>query len=328
MKSRIFKRSSLQRVVNSLVSTGGTKARQDYRRTGLILTAAAAIYLTAMEGQLGAQALPKCNGVTATIVGTEGPDRVSGTPGNDVIVTLGGDDIVRGGDGNDIICGGDGRDRLLGERGSDVLFGEKQNDILVGHAGADELFGGSGRDVLRGGRGSDRLEGNSGNDRMLDGGPGLDFFFGGGGIDRCSLFGDPVSERAWRRDELPEGWYTWPPDCELDELFRPVLYEYMDYDDESIDAMDAPVLRLVWHRCEVIDGMLEMELTAVNLSDFVYQGITTNVQWFAGNIVIAESQMTASALFPGSPVTMRAVPVPNVGNHEDLECGWSNYFWF
>ena len=53
---------------------------------------------------------PTCNGLTATIVGTPGPDTLIGTAGNDVIVGLGGDDLILGQGGNDVICGGDGDD--------------------------------------------------------------------------------------------------------------------------------------------------------------------------------------------------------------------------
>jgi Ca2+-binding RTX toxin-like protein len=47
-----------------------------------------------------------CNGRQATIVGTDGNDRVRGTTGPDVIVARGGNDFVRSRAGNDVICGG------------------------------------------------------------------------------------------------------------------------------------------------------------------------------------------------------------------------------
>ena len=40
----------------------------------------------------GAQDVPMCNGLPATIVGTEGPDNLVGTAGRDVIVGLGGNE--------------------------------------------------------------------------------------------------------------------------------------------------------------------------------------------------------------------------------------------
>lgn len=117
-----------------------------------------------------------CDGIRATIIGTDGRDRLYGTDGDDVIVALGGNDIVRGGDGQDTICGGDGRDRLYGGRHADRVFGDGQVDFLRGDAGADELFGGRGRDRLVGGNGDDLLLGNGGTADRLD---------GRGGDDRC-----------------------------------------------------------------------------------------------------------------------------------------------
>jgi Tol biopolymer transport system component len=128
---------------------------------------------------------PKCDGHTATIVGTPGNDRLVGTPGNDVIVGLGGNDRIRGGRGNDLICAGPGRDTVSGGPGADTIDGGPGNDVLSGDGGADRLFGGGGNDVLNGGSGSDRLSGGSGRDR-LDGGSGVDHCDGGTGRDTAS----------------------------------------------------------------------------------------------------------------------------------------------
>jgi CSLREA domain-containing protein len=95
-------------------------------------------------------ALPSCNGVTATLVGTEGADKLSGTPGADVIVALGGKDTVRGLAGKDRLCGGAGKDRLVGGGGKDRLLGE---------GGKDRLRGGRGKDVCKGGPARDRAAG-------------------------------------------------------------------------------------------------------------------------------------------------------------------------
>jgi Ca2+-binding RTX toxin-like protein len=92
------------------------------------------------------QAPPPCNGLTATIVGTEGRDRLIGTPGPDVIVGQDGDDTVIGNRGNDVICGGDGWDSLTGGQGKDTLLGQ---------AGRDNLSGGNGKDRCAGGKGND-----------------------------------------------------------------------------------------------------------------------------------------------------------------------------
>ena len=86
----------------------------------------------------------KCQGKTATIVGTSGNDTIEGTPGNDVIHGLSGNDTINGRGGNDIICGGNGNDSLLGEGGNDTLRGDAGNDFLYGHAGNDTLYGNAG----------------------------------------------------------------------------------------------------------------------------------------------------------------------------------------
>jgi hypothetical protein len=143
-----------------------------------------------------------CDGVAATIVGTEGNDILRGTDGDDVIKGLGGSDAIFGGGGNDIICGGDGsdklsggggddmidggrgRDALVGGRGNDILSGGPDRDTLFGRDGEDTLIGGEGDDRLRGGRGSDNLGGGPGDDR-LDGDDGDDTLNGGSDTDSC-----------------------------------------------------------------------------------------------------------------------------------------------
>jgi Tol biopolymer transport system component len=120
------------------------------------------VYLKELEGP--SSPIHRCRGLTATIVGSTGPDVIVGTPGADVIVGLGGNDRISGVGGNDVICGGGGK------------------DILNGGAGGDQLIGGKGNDRLRGGSGADRLRGDAGNDR-LHGGPGADQCNGGAGID-------------------------------------------------------------------------------------------------------------------------------------------------
>ncbi|MEZ5564601.1 MAG: hypothetical protein R3F24_03395 [Gammaproteobacteria bacterium] len=108
----------------------------------------AAVFLMAVSAAVQAQS---CNGLPATIVGTDGNDELRGTTGDDVIAGLAGNDRILGGDGNDIICGGDGDDDLYGEGGDDTLLGEGGNDVLVGDnsdavAGNDSCDGGTGRD--------------------------------------------------------------------------------------------------------------------------------------------------------------------------------------
>ena len=79
----------------------------------------------------------QCFGVQATIVGTDGRDRLNGTQGNDIIVGLGGNDIINGRSGNDFICGGKGRDKLNGGKGRDKLDGSGGRDICKGGSGRD-----------------------------------------------------------------------------------------------------------------------------------------------------------------------------------------------
>ena len=106
-----------------------------------------------------------CNGLPATIVGTDGNDYLVGTPGNDVIHGLAGNDTIFGLGGDDVICGGPGRDKLYGNSRNDKLFGGAGNDVLKGGTGRDRLFGQSGNDVMDGRSGFDRCDGGSGTDK-------------------------------------------------------------------------------------------------------------------------------------------------------------------
>jgi hypothetical protein len=85
-----------------------------------------------------------CNGIAATIVGTNGNDTLSGTPGRDVIVGLRGRDKLRGLAGNDVICGNESRDTLIGGPGKDLLLGGQGHDRLLGGKGKDTCKGGGG----------------------------------------------------------------------------------------------------------------------------------------------------------------------------------------
>ncbi len=98
----------------------------------------------------------KCDGKTATIVGTDGKDVLKGTGGPDVISGLGGPDVISGLGGGDVICGGAGNDKLSGGKGNDKLLGGAGRDQLVGGPGNDKLVGGAGKDVLKGGPGRDK----------------------------------------------------------------------------------------------------------------------------------------------------------------------------
>ncbi len=100
---------------------------------------------------------PTCDGVPATIVGTDASEVIKGTSGNDVIVALGGNDVIHAGKGDDLVCAGNGADKVFGEHGNDVILGGDGPDVLKGGHGDDTLLGEAGKDVLIGGPGADYL---------------------------------------------------------------------------------------------------------------------------------------------------------------------------
>jgi uncharacterized delta-60 repeat protein len=109
---------------------------------------------------------PKCDGRTATIVGTAGADHLNGTKKADVIVGLGGNDTIKGLAGNDLICAGAGADKVYGGAGVDQVFGEGGSDQIFGGPGADKLLGQAGADALVGGPGDDHEVGGPGKDEQ------------------------------------------------------------------------------------------------------------------------------------------------------------------
>lgn len=147
-----------------------------------------------------AEAATYCRGLRATLVGTDGEDRLNGTGGRDVIAGLGGHDIVHAGPGDDVICLGPnkGSSRYI-ERG----YGDKGNDVVSGGPGSEILYGGHGDDHLEvdGGR-RNWAVGGPGNDELV-GGPGDDGLGGarddggGGGplYDYEQAFGEPGDDR-------------------------------------------------------------------------------------------------------------------------------------
>lgn len=176
-------------------------------------TVSVASILLASFTPSAAAAVHRCFGKQATIVGTNGKDKLNGTGGPDVIVGLGGDDVVHGGGGNDRICLGENPDASFGERG----FGDRGSDFISGGPGRERLYGGKGSDVLHleaggawaiGGPAGDAVVGGSGRDflggedgpgsggssagggynyEFIEGEPGDDTFSGGGGNDRFYL---------------------------------------------------------------------------------------------------------------------------------------------
>ena len=201
------------------------------RLATVLLTAAAVWVVTAAPA--GAA---DCNGVAATMTGTEGADFISGGPGVDVIAALGGNDEILGAGGNDLICGGDGIDIIYnydvppapsgyteiinltagtatGMAGSDQLFGIENafgtdfSDSITGTDARNELTGGEGADLINGLAGEDRLVGDGNADTSINqpegadeihGGNDFDFLIGGGGEDQ--LFGEGSRDRLAGED--------------------------------------------------------------------------------------------------------------------------------
>jgi len=117
-----------------------------------------------LEPGLGADEIPRCNGIPVTCMGTKGHDLIIGSDKDDVIAALDGNDTVLGDEGNDLICGGPGNDAIHGAKGDDHLLGNDGDDFLFGARGNDTLNGGDGDfDVLWGGPGYDKLDGGPGN---------------------------------------------------------------------------------------------------------------------------------------------------------------------
>jgi Ca2+-binding RTX toxin-like protein len=166
-------------------------------------------------------ATPRCGWEAATIVGTEGDDRLVGTGKADVIVGLGGNDVILarggwdtvcGGAGTDVIVSGWGGDFVMGQGGDDRLYGEYRRtdrnreihscstgfgaatsyalcaDTLVGGRGDDVILGGPNRDFLIGMDGHDEIRGQRGDDRLV-GYAGRDNLRGGRGFDTVE-YGD------------------------------------------------------------------------------------------------------------------------------------------
>lgn len=150
------------------------------RRSSAIHVAAASLLILGTSSSAwadGAESIT-CDGLAATIVGTEGDDLLRGTPAPDVIAGLGGNDVIKGRAGDDTICGGDGTDSIRGGAGADHIYGNSGDDDLSGNGGNDELRGGSGNDSMSGGYGNDLLSGGAGADAMW-GSPGRDVLNGG-----------------------------------------------------------------------------------------------------------------------------------------------------
>ena len=145
-----------------------------------------------------------CNGLQATIVGSDGADNLVGTASADVIVAMGGDDTIEGAAGNDVICGGYGNDVVNGAAGNDTVFAGPGNDEVKGGPDNDTLYGQAGNDNLRGSRGDDVINGDAGDD-LIDGGWGNDVIKGG--PDNDTLLGNLGDDtiRGSRGDDSLDG---------------------------------------------------------------------------------------------------------------------------
>ncbi|MEV8468445.1 Ig-like domain-containing protein [Fluviibacterium sp. DFM31] len=97
-------------------------------------------------------------GVSLSVGGWLGVERISGFTGDDTIdatgsnvrftmVGNGGNDRLIGGSKGDTIFAGDGDDNVSGGGGNDVLIGGAGNDTIEGGAGDDFLLGGAGRNT-------------------------------------------------------------------------------------------------------------------------------------------------------------------------------------
>ncbi|MCH7585212.1 MAG: CapA family protein [Acidobacteria bacterium] len=87
-----------------------------------------------------------CDGIRATILGTDSADVLTGSDAADVIVGRGGDDTIRAGPGDDIVCAGAGDDRVDAGTGIDRVYGGPGSDSLRGAGPINILFGGIGTD--------------------------------------------------------------------------------------------------------------------------------------------------------------------------------------
>jgi Ca2+-binding RTX toxin-like protein len=137
---------------------------------------------TALSVAGAAEAVPKCLGKPATIVGR---GEIRGTVHADVIVAARGRDRIDGRGGNDRICAGGGADAIEGGVGSDRIDAGPGADDVVGGNGSDTVLAGPGSDTVIGKRGNDRLQGEAGAGDFLDSGLGDDTLDGGaGGFDQ------------------------------------------------------------------------------------------------------------------------------------------------
>jgi Ca2+-binding RTX toxin-like protein len=157
----------------------------------MLRVCALAVLAIAMHGTTAGAVSSTCDGVPATIVGTDGDDVIDGTSGPDVISAGAGNDTVRGFGGNDRICGGPGDDTIDGGPGNDRIFGGAGRDILSDPGGRNVVDGGDGADDISTGEDDDIVRGRDGND-VIRVSKGSDRLTGGEGFDTIDASGIDV----------------------------------------------------------------------------------------------------------------------------------------
>lgn len=131
-----------------------------------------------VPGEGCAEAYPTCDGVPATVIGTDEDDDLWGSAGRNVVAAGSGADTIVTMEGADLICAGPG---------ADLVYAGAGRDVVRGGSGADVVFGGPGNDRLDGGTDADTLYGESGTRDRLDGGDADDSVDGGPGtVDGCA----------------------------------------------------------------------------------------------------------------------------------------------
>lgn len=141
----------------------------------VIVTMTAGVLVACALGVAPTAAATGCQGESATIVGTDGPDTLRGTSGRDVIAGLGGDDRIFGAGGDDVVCGDAGADYIRGDDGSDQLTGNDGADEIRGNGGVDGIEGDAGRDRLLGGKHDDVIEDDGFGPDWINGQSGRDY---------------------------------------------------------------------------------------------------------------------------------------------------------
>ena len=87
--------------------------------------------LPTVEPQPLPAAVQFCDGLQATVVGTNGSDVLFADADGSVIVAGAGNDVIIGRGGNDTICAGDGDDVVEPGRGDDRVLGDNDRDVVL-----------------------------------------------------------------------------------------------------------------------------------------------------------------------------------------------------